>query len=41
MKCPHCNATSVVGRRRNIMGVRVVMIICGSCQKVLGAVNGD
>ncbi len=41
MKCPHCNSGAISGSRRTVAGVSVIIISCGSCHKVLGAVNGD
>ena len=41
MKCPYCNSASVSGNRRQVSGVDVIIIYCGACQKVLGAVNAD
>jgi len=41
MKCPHCNSGAISGNRRQIEGVNVIIIYCGSCQKVLGAASAD
>ena len=39
MKCPHCNSRLISGSPKAVAGVDVIIIYCGACQKVLGAVN--
>ncbi len=38
-KCPHCGSKEITGTKRSRAGVRIVLIVCGGCGAVLGAVN--
>jgi hypothetical protein len=38
MKCGFCNSTTdPIGRRHTIAGLRMVILVCGSCEAILGA----
>ena len=39
-KCPYCEReTGPTGARRTIKGTSVIIITCGLCRKILGAVS--
>ena len=42
-KCPHCNEhiSAPSGTTHTVHGIKVLVLYCPSCNKVLGAVNAE
>ena len=42
-KCPYCETTIVTpyGSREVVNGIKIIVLYCPNCHKILGAVNAE